>query len=205
MSCRRYDLSNIFNYYPSCASFVSPTATNLPFASPAAAYPSSVTAMTGGCGCKNGDIGIFNQNAASTTALSNAPILVGQQTISGGEISYNATNGVYTVNSGGTYLFAWNLLVSGGTVTGSVRSTVITLENGGGGTVYATSGAVSSSIGADAFPAAESLTGFALVKAEAGSTFALYNRSGDTVTLVAAAGATATPSFAGTVTAVKIG
>jgi predicted dehydrogenase len=81
---------------------------------------------------------------------------------------------------------------------------MVTLENGGGGTVYATSGTVATAVGTGVFPAAETLTGFALVRAEAGATFALFNRSGAEITLEEISGSAALPSFAGTVTVVKI-
>lgn len=193
-------MSALFNYFSPCENC---GISNLPAAYMPASYPTASAPYAAGC-CKNKDVGIFNQSTAEASVAANAPLLIGSNGVQGGAVSYNAQSGIYTANCAGSYLFLWTAEVSGGSVSGETSSVVVTLENGGGGTVYATSGTVATAVGTGVFPAAETLTGFALVRAEAGATFALFNRSGAEITLEEISGSAALPSFAGTVTVVKI-
>ena len=111
-----------------------------------------------------------------------------------GDVSYSSTTRAFALNSAGTYLFIWNVLVD---VDSGSADVVLTLTNATGGSI-AHSGATAQENANNTL-----ISGAAVVTAIEGEEVTLRNTSGRSIVLEVVSGST-TDGFGASMTVVRL-
>lgn len=137
---------------------------------------------------------LYSERTTGTSSISPGEAIPFGAAAASGDVSYNSTTRAFALNSAGTYLFIWNVLVD---VDSGSADVVLTLTN-------ATSGSIAHS-GATAQENANNtlISGAAVVTAIEGEEVTLRNTSGRSIVLEVVSGST-TDGFGAGMTVVRL-
>ena len=160
--------------------------------------PTGATGATGATGptgpAAETNAALYSERTTGTSSISQGEAIPFGATATSGDVSYNSTTRAFVLNSAGTYLFIWNVLVN---VDSGSADVVLTLTNATGGSI-AHSGAT-----AQANANNPLISGAAVVAAIEGEEVTLRNTSGRSIVLEVVSGST-TDGFGAGMTVVRL-
>ena len=137
---------------------------------------------------------LYSERTTGTSSISPGEAIPFGAVAASGDVSYNSTTRAFALNSAGTYLFIWNVLVD---VDSGSADVVLTLTNATGGSI-AHSGATAQENANNTL-----ISGAAVVTAIEGEEVTLRNTSGRSIVLEVVSGST-TDGFGAGMTVVRL-
>ena len=137
---------------------------------------------------------LYSERTTGTSSISPGEAIPFGAAAASGDVSYNSTTRAFALNSAGTYLFIWNVLVD---VDSGSADVVLTLTNATGGSI-AHSGATAQENANNTL-----ISGAAVVTAIEGEEVTLRNTSGRSIVLEVVSGST-TDGFGAGMTVVRL-